>query len=157
MREQTVAEQHGNLIAPVRRKRRLLPAQYRFIHHVVVRERGQMNHLDDDRDGDEAVVRLANGRGAQGHERRAQLLALIRQCVLGVRGDFRVESVNLLGQPFGHRFQKRLDRLHNLFPGMRWFGGGRGGCNRFGFDGQHPGHCKVGQKPSQTNSLRIAP
>ena len=100
-------------------------------------QRVQMDHFNDGRHGDEAVVRSADGPGAQGHERRTQLLAVIRQGVLRVGADFRIESLHLLRESVGHRPQKRLHRLHNLLPGVRRLLGGRGDCNRFGFGSQH--------------------
>ena len=137
VREQTIAEQNGNLIAPVRRQRGPLPAQQRFIHHIVMNKRGQVHHFDDHRHRDKVVVWSADTSCAQGHQCRAQLFALICERVLGISRDFRIEGLHLLGQLPGHSLQKWLDRLHNLFPGMRRFFGRRGDGNRFGFGGQH--------------------
>ena len=100
-------------------------------------QRGQVHHFDDNRHGDKVVIGLADAARAQGDQRWTQLFALIRKGVPGVRSDFRIESLHLLGQLPGHRLQKWLDRLHNLFPGMRRFFGRRGDGNRFGFGGQH--------------------
>ena len=113
---------HGNLIAPVRRQREPAAADFRLVHHVVMDQRRQMHHLDDDGHGDMGIVDLAQGIGRQRHQRRAQVLALPVQRVIGVTANGRIKSLDLLGQPTGDRLQKRLHRMNNLFPGISRFG-----------------------------------
>ena len=48
--DQVVAEQHGRLVAAEVVDRRALAAQLGLVQHVVVHERGHVDHLDDGRD-----------------------------------------------------------------------------------------------------------
>ncbi len=50
MREEIVAQEHGRLVAPLGVDRRCMPADHRFVEHVVVHERGGVNHLDHRRE-----------------------------------------------------------------------------------------------------------
>ena len=117
LREQAVAEQHGDFIAPIRREGELAAPDFRLVHHVVMHQRGQMHHLDDDRRRDMRVAGLADGVGRQRDERGAQMLAAAVQRVLRVGNDLRVKIIDLLDQSLRHRLEKRLHRFHDLFPG----------------------------------------
>ena len=64
LRKQTIAKQHGDFIAPIGRERELAAADFRLVHHVVMHQRGQMHHLDDDRRRDVRVGGLADAHAA---------------------------------------------------------------------------------------------
>ncbi len=114
--EQRVAQQDRDVASPVGRQRGPLPPHLRLVHHVVVHQRGEMDHLDDGGDCHMLVPHFARRGRAQRDQRRPQLLALIRQGIVGILGDLRVKLVHLRHQPGRNRLQERLDRLDNAAP-----------------------------------------
>mgnify|MGYP003343033186 CR=1 FL=1 len=102
VRKKAVAEQHGNLISPIRRERRALSADACLVHDVVVDERREVDHLDDDGDGGVLVGELAGGVGAKADERGPELLALARERVLRKARDLGIERPHLLAETRGH-------------------------------------------------------
>ena len=115
--KEAIPEEHGDFVAPIGRQGQLAPADLGLVHDIVVDQRGQVNHLDDDRDGDMLVAGPAEGVGGQSHQGRAQVLALAVEGVIRVGGNFRVEGFDLVRQSPADGFQKRLDRVDDLLPG----------------------------------------
>ena len=140
MGKQAIAEQHGDFVAPVGRQRRPAPADFRLVHHVVMHQRRQMHHLDDDRHRHMGVVNLAQRFGRQRHQRGPQMLALPVQGIIRVTNDVRVEGLDLLRQPLPDGFKERLNRINDLFPGANRLdirGVSSRSTNHFGISRKH--------------------
>ena len=151
LRKQAVAEQHRDFIAPFRRHRWAAAPDFRLIHHVVVDERGEVNHLDDDRRRDVGFIGFAEATGGQRHQRRAQMFAAVVQRVLGVRHDLRIKLPRLPDELGRHGMQKRLHRFHDFFPGTGGVGSKFGmGVAHVGFSSQHRGDFTFAAPVSQT-------
>ena len=60
MADQVIAQQHGGLVAAEVVDRRALAAKLGFVEHVVVHERGHVDHLDDGGERDVRVGQLAS-------------------------------------------------------------------------------------------------
>jgi hypothetical protein len=117
LREEAIAEQHRDFIAPIRRERGPAAPDFGFVYHVVVNERGQMHQFDDDRRRHVRVGHFAERPGGQRHQHGTQMLAAPLQRVFGVRHDLRIELVHLPEELFRHCVQKRLHRFHEALPG----------------------------------------
>ena len=117
LREQAVAKEHGDFIAPFRRDCRTAAPDQRLIHHVIVNQRGEVHHFDDDRRRDMRFPGLAETARRQRDEGGPQVLAAVVQRMLGVGNDLRVKIAGLPDELPGHRLKKRLHRFHDYFPG----------------------------------------
>ena len=84
-----------------------------------------MDHLDDHGGVDQGLSHLSCGLAAETDKGWTEMFALIGERVFSVRNDFGVKSRDLLSQALHHREQKRVGRLHNLFPRSRNDGGCR--------------------------------
>ena len=132
--KQAIAEQNRDLVAPIAGQRQPPPANFGFIHDIVVDEGSQVNNLNNYGNGEMIIIQRAEGVGGKGHQCGAQLLALTFQRVIGVRGHFGIESLNLPGQSPTDGVKKRLDRLNNLLPEMARLGAQRARyCRRHHF------------------------
>ena len=102
--KQALAELDGNFIIPICSKSGTATANFRFVYNVVVDERCQMHHFDDDRHSDMVVVDFARSRPAEANEERTQLLSISAQRVFGIRQDLGFKFPGLGKQTFGDRF-----------------------------------------------------
>ena len=117
LRKQAVAKQHRDFVPPIRRQGELTTADFGLVHHVVMDQRGQMDHFNDDRRVDMCVTGFADGIGRQGDQGRAQMFAAAIEGILRVGNDLRVKIVDLLDQSLRDRLEKWLQRFHDMFPG----------------------------------------
>jgi hypothetical protein len=109
-----VAGKHAGLVAPGAVGGRPAAAHLGVVDHVVMHQRGGVDHLDDGSQADRGVALGAAGAGAQQHQRRTQALAAAELEVtrdLGDRVDRadRVEADELL-----HPAEIRPDQGKNL-------------------------------------------
>ena len=114
--KQAVAHQDRNGIAPAGGQRRLSSADGRRVHHVIVDQRGEVDHLDDHGDRHQLFVERADRLAGERNQGRAKLLALIVQRIAGISGDLGLEAVHLRGKPLGDASQKRPHRCDNFLP-----------------------------------------
>ena len=77
MSEQTIAQQNAERISPARIDRRLRAPPFRFVHDVVMHERGDVNQLDDDGEidmpGGTCPARAAGQQARSGRRRLPRL------------------------------------------------------------------------------------
>ena len=73
----------------------------------------------------------------QRHQSRPQMLAIAGKRVFGVRGESRIELIDLGGQPLADGLQKGFHRLNDLLPGTSSACTGNAIALDFGFSGQH--------------------
>ncbi len=117
LRKQTITEQHGDFVAPIGRQRELVAADFRLVHHIVVHQRGQVHHFNDDRRRHVRLSDLAERAGGQRQNRGTQMFPAAIQGVLRIGNDLRIKIVDLPDQLPRDRLKKRLHRFHDLFPG----------------------------------------
>ena len=115
--KQAIAKQHGDFVAPIGRQRGPVAADLRLVHHIVMHQRRQMYHFNDDRRRHVRISDFAQGAGGQRHDGRAQMLSAAVQGVLGVRNDLRIKIIDLPDQLARDRLQKRFHRFHDVLPG----------------------------------------
>src|SRR2546430_16548682 len=75
MREETVAEQNAKRISPARVRGGLSAPPFRFIHHVVVHERGDVDELHDYGKIDMIQADLAGRTACEKSQKRARAFA----------------------------------------------------------------------------------
>ena len=83
---QPVAREHAHVIAPARIRRGTAAARVRAIDHVIVNQRGAVNHLDDRAQPNRALAAIAARARREQQQRRTQPLAA---AFAQVAADFR--------------------------------------------------------------------
>ena len=131
MSKETVAEQHGNGIAPLRIGRRLTTSQIGAVENVVVHERRGVDEFHDDREIEMPGADVARGTAGQESECRAEAFALALDRVGDITLDGRGERPCLLADPFFDRVELGIDQLEGGLESNAFIGGGFELCEIF--------------------------
>src|SRR6266516_6379999 len=114
MREETVAEQNAQRISPARVRGGLGAASLRFIHHVVVYKRGDMDELDDDGKIDVVRVYLARRAAGEKSQKRPKAFAATANCIHNIAFERRIKRRCLLRNSYLHLFEMRLNQARHF-------------------------------------------
>src|ERR1700730_14854007 len=114
MREETIAEQNAQRISPSGVRSGLGATPLRFIHYVVMHERGDMNELDDDCEIDVIRVYLARRAGGEKSQNRTKAFAATANCIHNIAFERRIKRRCLLRNSYLHLFQMRLNQARHL-------------------------------------------
>jgi hypothetical protein len=117
MGKQTITEQDRDFVSPIGSERESASTDLGFVHHVIVNQRCEMNHLYDNGDGNMRLIDRAQGPRRQRHEGWAQVFALAIERIIGVGSDVRVKGVHFFAKAIAYRFQKGFNWIDDLFPG----------------------------------------
>ena len=117
--KETIAGEHGNFVAPIGRERGPAAANLGAVHHIIVHQRSEVDHLNNHRRARVLGIEPARCATAQGHQQRSQLFALAAQRVLHEGGDLRIKGIHLRLQLARHLIEEWLHRFAQLLPVQR--------------------------------------
>ena len=114
MCEQTVAQQNAKRISPARVRGELSAPPFRFIHHVVVHERGDVDELHDYGKIDMIRADLAGSAACEKSQKRAKAFAATADCIYNIAFKRRIKSRRLLCNARLYLFKMRLNQPRDL-------------------------------------------
>ena len=114
MREEAIAQQNAERISPARVRGRLRAAPFRFVHHVIMYKRGDVDELHDDRKIDMVRINLASGATGEKSQKWTKPFAATPYGIGNIAFERWIESRRLLRNTHFHLFEMRLNQPRHL-------------------------------------------